>query len=119
MYREIEVQRNTGTIRSSLDADVILYADSKLRSVLEELGEELRFVLITSGVKVLPRSEANGHAVKTGLDSLRLSISASPYQKCVRCWHKRPEVGNHPQHPGLCDRCISNLSDEGERRLYA
>ncbi len=119
VYREIEAKRNSGTIRSSLDAEVVLYADSFLESILEKLGDELRFVLITSEAKVFPFSEAGEQAVQTGLESLKLSISASSYEKCIRCWHKRPEVGNHQLYPSLCDRCILNISGEGEHRLYA
>jgi hypothetical protein len=28
-------------------------------------------------------------------------------------------VGSHPEHPELCDRCVTNLSLPGERRVFA
>ena len=30
----------------------------------------------------------------------------SPYAKCERCWNYRPTVGQSPEQPTLCDRCV-------------
>ena len=76
-------------------------------------------MLITSDVTVLPLSEVDGEAHKTELEELRLMVDPSSYDKCVRCWHKREDVGNNSEHPELCGRCISNVYGDGERRLYA
>ncbi len=119
VYREIENQRNSGKLRSSLDAEVTLFASSRLLRLLTELGDELRFILITSDVIVVPISEADNEAIETELDELQLSICPSSYSKCVRCWHKRSDVGNNLEHPELCSRCTLNIFGEGERRLYA
>jgi isoleucyl-tRNA synthetase len=39
--------------------------------------------------------------------------------KCERCWHYTLDVGQAAAHPGICLRCASNLSGEGETRLVA
>ena len=104
---------------SSLDAQVTLFASPRLHRILSELGDELRFVLITSDVTVLPLSEVDEEANKTELEELRLMVDPSSYDKCIRCWHKREDVGNNSDHPELCGRCISNVYGDGERRLYA
>ena len=107
-------------MKASLSADITLYCDDALQATLNRLGEELRFVLIASDVKVLPLSQADDDAVATDLDGLKVHVELSKYTKCVRCWHHREEVGKRAAHPELCDRCISNLPDgEGEQRLYA
>ncbi|AEF56316.1 isoleucine--tRNA ligase [Marinomonas posidonica] len=116
----LEAARNDGKIKASLSADITLYCDDALQGVLDRLGEELRFVLIASDVKVLPLAQAPADAVDSELPGLKVSVVTSSNEKCVRCWHHREEVGKRETHPELCDRCISNLPDgEGEERLYA
>ena len=85
--------------------------------MLNQLGDELRFVLITSQVAVYDFAE-QGEA--TDLEGLRVQVSAAAGEKCVRCWHVLPDVNTHHEHPGLCGRCIINLpSGQGEERKYA
>ncbi|RBP78698.1 isoleucine--tRNA ligase [Marinomonas rhizomae] len=116
----LEAARSEGKMKASLSAEITLYCDEALQETLNRLGEELRFVLIASGVKVLPLSQAGDDAVATDLESLSVHVELSKYTKCVRCWHHREEVGKREAHPELCDRCISNLPNgEGEQRLYA
>ncbi|KZN12434.1 isoleucine--tRNA ligase [Marinomonas sp. TW1] len=116
----LEAARSEGKIKASLSADITLYCDDTLQNVLDRLGEELRFVLIASDVKVLPLAQAPADAVDSELPGLKVSVVTSANEKCVRCWHHREEVGQRETHPELCDRCISNLPDgEGEERLYA
>jgi isoleucyl-tRNA synthetase len=116
----LEAARSEGKMKASLSADITLYCDDALQTTLNRLGEEVRFVLIASDVKVLPLSQAGEDAVATDLGGLKVHVELSKYTKCVRCWHHREEVGKRDAHPELCDRCISNLPDgEGEQRLYA
>ena len=116
----LEAARNEGKMKASLSAEITLYCDEALQTTLNRLGDELRFVLIASDVKVLPLDQAAEEAVATDLASLKVHVELSKHAKCVRCWHHREEVGKREAHPELCDRCISNLPDgEGEQRLYA
>ena len=55
----------------------------------------------------------------TEMDGLRVQISAAEGEKCVRCWHVLPDVNTHTDHPGLCGRCIVNVTGRGEVRKYA
>jgi isoleucyl-tRNA synthetase len=45
--------------------------------------------------------------------------SASNSIKCERCWHYQDDVGNDATHPTLCGRCVSNLTGNGETRVFA
>jgi isoleucyl-tRNA synthetase len=99
-----------------LSADVILYANDALLSVLTKLGDELRFVLITSSVKVLPLSD---QGTATDIKGLSVTISASKEKKCDRCWHHSESVGGNQNHPDLCLRCDSNIYGQGEERFHA
>jgi isoleucyl-tRNA synthetase len=109
--KELEKLRVAGSIGGSLDAEVDLYCGSKLKSQLEQLGDELRFVMITSAARV--------HSAKSENDELQVAVSPSEHTKCVRCWHHREDVGSNSEHPELCGRCVENVAGEGEQRRYA
>lgn len=122
--RVIEQHRREGGVRGSLQAEVDLYCDDReapgLRRRLEALGDELRFVLLTSEARVHDMARGDGEeAVATGLPGLRLRLSVSENAKCARCWHHRADVGQHSAHPELCGRCIENIDGPGELRCHA
>jgi isoleucyl-tRNA synthetase len=115
----LEAARKANRIGAALDAELDLYCEPALYQTLTRLGDELRFVLITSQVRLHPLAERPDTAVDTELHGLAVRVSASPHQKCVRCWHHRPEVGTHPEHPELCGRCVENVAGHGEVRHFA
>ncbi len=114
----LEEKRGQGQLGASLGAEVVLYCDDELRLLLERLGNELRFVLITSTAEVRPLIEASNAEV-TDLEGLKVAASKSEHAKCVRCWHHRPDVGSSPAHPEVCARCVENVDGPGEERHYA
>ncbi|WP_198246765.1 isoleucine--tRNA ligase [methane-oxidizing endosymbiont of Gigantopelta aegis] len=117
--KELESLRSAGTIGASLNAEVTLYADADYLTALSKLGDELRFVFITSEACVQTLGDADANATATDIDGLKLKVIASRHSKCVRCWHQREDVGQHPKHPELCGRCVENIDGEGETRRYA
>ncbi len=117
--KELEAQRAAGKIGSGLAADVTLYADESLMPLLEALGDELRFVLITSTATVVPLKNKSADAVASAMNNLYIKITASAEQKCVRCWHRRADVGKNAEHPELCVRCVDNVVGQGEQRQFA
>ena len=106
----LEDLRTAGQIGASLQATVHIRAAGERFDALASLGDDLRFVLITSDA-TLERvsSEAEQSIVAT----------PSPHAKCERCWHYREEVGSIPGHPELCGRCHGNLGDAPEVRTHA
>ncbi|ABI40028.1 Isoleucyl-tRNA synthetase [Shewanella sp. MR-4] len=115
----IEQARRDKRIGGSLEAEVTLFADAALTEQLTHIGDELRFVLLTSEAKVLPLADATSDAVETELASLKLVVNATTAEKCERCWHHREEVGKIEAHPTLCHRCVTNIEGDGEVRLFA
>lgn len=115
--KQIEAARNAKLVGSNLSAKVELWAQPALKSILDQLGNELRFVLITSQVIVHDFEEAGE---STELEGLRVKVSAAEGEKCARCWHVLPDVNTHAGHPSICGRCLINLpSGQGEERKYA
>ncbi|HVF65049.1 MAG TPA: isoleucine--tRNA ligase [Casimicrobiaceae bacterium] len=105
--KELEALRSAGSIGSSLQADVHVTAPEPLYAALASLGDDLRFVFITSHAGVRPG------------DTLSIEARASAAGKCERCWHWRNDVGMDKTHPALCGRCVANLFGAGEPRRYA
>ena len=109
--KAIEEKRNVGLVKGGLTTEVVIHAGEQAYKPLQLLGDELKFVLITSKVNLL-HNTASGSA-------LDVDVSASEHARCDRCWHQTEEVGNNETHPELCDRCIDNIDGEGEQRHYA
>jgi isoleucyl-tRNA synthetase len=117
--REMEARRAAGELRGSLDASVALYCDQSLHEQLQALGEELRFVLITSAVTLAPLQAAPSDTAETELAGLRVSVGVASQEKCERCWHRQADVGQSTAHPALCGRCVENVDGPGEKRRFA
>ncbi len=117
--KRIEELRSESVLGASLDADVDLYCPEPLASVWGALGEELRFLLITSEARVHPLEKRPADAIAARLEGgteYALQVQRSPHPKCVRCWHRRADVGSDAAHPELCGRCVSNVDGDGEVR---
>jgi isoleucyl-tRNA synthetase len=122
VLRELERLRVAGQIGAPLDAIVELYGTPQWRTTLDPLGEELRFVLITSEAHVHDAQVRPADALAVdaeGTAGLWLKVRPSLAPKCVRCWHKREDVGSVAAHPELCGRCATNLDGPGEERRFA
>ena len=114
----LEAARGRGEIKGSLSSEVTLYCEGELARDLGYLGEELRFVLITSEATVRPVSEA-GDAESTSYEGLLVKVTPASHAKCERCWHHRADVGQSQEYPDLCGRCVTNVEGQGESRSFA
>jgi len=106
----LENHRSAGRIGSSLQAEVEIVASGEKLKLLKGLGDDLRFVLITSRATVARAASEADEAIHT---------LPSPHPKCERCWHWRADVGADPDHPEICGRCVQNLYGSGEPRRFA
>ncbi|NMM05928.1 isoleucine--tRNA ligase [Polaromonas sp.] len=105
--KDIEALRADGKVGSSLQANVTLTVPEPDYALLASLGDDLKFVFITSAIDLIAGS------------ALQSSASASSDLKCERCWHYREDVGIDLAHPTICGRCSSNLHGAGEVRRFA
>jgi isoleucyl-tRNA synthetase len=105
--KEIESLRTQGQVGSSLQAEVSVAAAPEDHEVLASLGDDLKFVLITSAASVEPA------------ENLAVQVRPSAGTKCERCWHWRDDVGRDAAHSAICGRCVSNLHGPGEARKVA
>ena len=105
--KDIEALRAEGKVGSSLQAEVSLELTVDDHALLSSLGDDLKFVFITSAMNL---TVGSAHQVST---------KASASSKCERCWHYRDDVGADAAHPTICARCTSNLFGAGEDRQFA
>lgn len=117
--KQLEIARNERIIGSGLEAEVVLYCNQGLFDLLSKLGDELRFVLITSTASLEKTETPPTEAVSTEIPGLSMLIRASSHTKCARCWHRKDSVGQSSSHPELCSRCIENVDGQGEKRCFA
>jgi isoleucyl-tRNA synthetase len=99
--KQIEELRSQDKVGASLQAEVELRAEGQDYDWLASIGDELKFLLITSTARVHP-------------GNLSVEVKPSTYTKCDRCWHYTPDVNDE----GLCARCQGNLRGSGETRRY-
>ena len=104
--KALEDARTAEQIGSALQARVRISAPAADAQLLQRLGNDLKFVLITSGA-----------AVSEGAASVTVELAQGA--KCERCWHVTVDVGTDAAHPSLCARCVSNLFGSGEVRQFA
>jgi isoleucyl-tRNA synthetase len=102
--KSIEERREKKEIGSSLAAELDIRASGPGYDAMARLGDELRYVFITSRATV---HRAEG--------PIQVDVKPSPHSKCDRCWHYRADVNGE----GLCGRCEGNLKGPGEQRKYA
>ena len=117
--KELEKSRAKGEIGSSLNAEVELYCNAEFFDALSQLSDELRFIFITSNAGVMKADDAPEDAIQTEIEGIKLKLAVSEHEKCIRCWHQRPDVGATAEHPELCGRCVENIVGDGEHRHYA
>ena len=117
--RVLEIARNDKVIGGGLEAEVTVYANDEYRSLLEQLGDELRFVLITSKAEVKALADKPADVASGELEGIAVSVARSNGEKCPRCWHYSDKIGVNPEHPTLCPRCVENVAGNGEVRQFA
>jgi isoleucyl-tRNA synthetase len=118
--RVLEEMRKAEKIGAALEAKLVLHADPATTERYASTAGELRFFFITSELSFAPLQPRPADAAALPLDGgdVYVSASVSDAAKCIRCWHRREDVGSHPEHPEICARCVSNVEGPGETRQW-
>ncbi len=96
--KAIEEKRVEKTIGHPLDAKVVIGAPAQLFEILENIGDELKDLLIVSQVGIEKSDEAT------------ITVMRADGQKCDRCWQYSTDIGASEQFPTICKRCADTLS---------
>ncbi|WP_439259430.1 isoleucine--tRNA ligase [Lonepinella sp. BR2930] len=111
--RVLETARNDKIIGGGLEAEVTIFANEEYARLLAKLGNELRFVTITSKADVKPLATAD--VAEGEVKGLAIKVIRSANHKCPRCWH----YSDSPTENTLCSRCEENVNGNGEVRKFA
>jgi isoleucyl-tRNA synthetase len=79
--KSIESVRREGRAGSSLAVEVDLWLDGSLREAVDWLGDELRFVLLTSEARVADLAAAPGEAEKIRLEEGEIALTVTPSER--------------------------------------
>jgi isoleucyl-tRNA synthetase len=97
--RALEKARQAKDIGKALEAKLTFTgADPSLKEAVAH-QEPLRELLNVSQLEIKPEGEP----------TTAVSVSKADGQKCERCWHWETDVGSHPDHPTICDRCVKAI----------
>ena len=96
--KSLETYIKDKTLKSSLEAKVILSACGEKLDFLKKAEPELCAALIVSAVEIVENS-----------GELEIKIEKATGNKCERCWTISETVGQNSEHPTLCSRCCENL----------
>jgi isoleucyl-tRNA synthetase len=118
--RVLEGMRKAEQIGAALEAKLTIHADAATTARYASTMGELRFFFIVSELDWQPLETRPADAVQVPIEGGEVWLGAGIAHgaKCVRCWHRREDVGTHAEHPELCDRCISNVEGPGEIRRW-
>ena len=115
-----EIARTDKVINANLSANVTVYAPDTTMTSLNRLGDELKFVLISSQANVAALTNQLSDVTYSDEDSqVAVVVKPATGEKCIRCWHIREDIGINPAHPEICGRCVENVEGQGEVRHYA
>ena len=96
---ELDKQRKANVLKSSQEAVVKINPSKMSESQRETLGLKIDWPFVLQMAEV--HMHDSGDAV---------SIGATKFAKCERCWRHREDVGSQKNHPTLCSRCESAVS---------
>ena len=108
--RVLERARKERVIGSFMQAEVRLHVQGSLKDFLEGVLQDLPMLLIVAGVSLHPPAQEEEITQSENVDGLGIQVVRTPHSKCARCWSYRPTVGQSPEHPTLCDRCLQTVS---------
>ena len=103
--KALEVARQQKLIKSALEATVRIHAPEGVYKLLERYRDDMRYLLIVSGVEIVHAAGGNGNA------PLHVEVSKAPGQKCERCWNYSIHVGEDARYPSICERCSAALKE--------
>ncbi len=112
--KALEIARKEKRIGHSLDAAVIIGLPKKFLEALEPYQEQLRGIFIVSSVQTVPAEELSEGFESDEISGLRVRVAPSDAPKCDRCWVHDPTIGDSGEHPTICARCQTALSEMGQ-----
>jgi isoleucyl-tRNA synthetase len=112
VLKVLETARKEKFIGNSLEAKVEISGEGEWGRLLQEYSTSLPMVFLVSQVALV----SNGLPVAPGgtdglIRGLRIVVRRADGEKCERCWNYSVRVGESPEFPTLCERCVAALGE--------
>ena len=109
----LEVERREKRIGASMEARPTVYiSDAAMLGGLN--ADQLAEISITSGIDLLIGETAPDDAFTLeDVSGVAVVSVPAPGGKCQRCWQVLPSVGQDPEYPDACGRCVTVLRSTG------
>ena len=75
--------------------------------------DDLRSFFIVSQARI-ERGDIEGGRCSDDVEGILVKVSSASGDKCERCWVYDVTVGQQPDHPTICNRCIDSLQAIGQ-----
>ncbi len=109
VLKALENARNKKEIGKSLAASLELYPNAKAKELLNHAGELDKFFIVSHVAVIGDKEHAPEHA--DVYDQVGVVVKAAEGETCERCWTVTPTVGQDENHPTLCARCATVVSE--------
>lgn len=110
--RALELKRQEKFIGNALEAKVTIFAGDRISSLLGNYRDYLPTLFIVSAAELKDMAGADDDVYKSSeIKDLAIKIEKADGNKCQRCWNWSVSVGEHKDHPELCERCRNVLTD--------
>jgi len=105
VLKVLEEKRAEKLIGNSLEAEVNIEAPETLFLFLEDYQDILEDLFIVSKVNLSELPSGKELTLEASLETLHVSVTRTPGEKCERCWKYSETVGEDRDHPTICHRC--------------
>ena len=102
--KKLEIARAEKKIGISLEAKVILYAESEEYDFIKDKADLLKEICMVSGLEISENRRNQDEEVAIGVE-----VKPADGKKCERCWQYSPTVGEDIEHPTICHECSEAL----------
>ncbi|WP_221564129.1 isoleucine--tRNA ligase [Alkalihalobacillus sp. TS-13] len=109
VLKALENARNKKEIGKSLAASIELYPTAKAKELLDNAGELDKFFIVSHAAVAGNKEQAPEHA--DVYDLVGVVVKAAEGETCERCWTVTPTLGQNEDHPALCARCATVVSE--------
>ncbi|MEV8467113.1 isoleucine--tRNA ligase [Fluviibacterium sp. DFM31] len=100
----LELERQSKTIGSSLEAAPIVYLTQEMRDKIGDDTEKFATICITSQIDLRVEPVPEGAFTLPDVPGVGVVFAKAEGAKCQRCWKILPDVGTH-SHADVCGRC--------------
>lgn len=110
VQKALEEARNEKLIGKSMLAKVTLYVDAEGEKLFNSLQGDFAQLFIVSDFELIPGLEkVNENAVRG--EHVAVEVTVAEGETCERCRVVKKDVGTDPNHPTLCKRCATIVTE--------